>query len=785
MHRFSAAGVLAIWIGALMFSCTAQDETLVPEIGGPNLVANGDFDVPGDGVKCPFSSWTGRSGQGGQYTFKLVAGRTVKAAQIEGTVAGRGDIHTTDGFTVPAGETVRLRFWSRAENMKGGAFVNLEGEPNDDGWFKLNIDPSADWKLHEVRVKVPKGAKGQLTPRISLWIYHFGTGSLFIDDLSLCVVKPDPAGVARQELDRLRVWLHSATDAKSKADAASLNARLDAALADPKPETVEPLRKDVLAAIGAGQGSDGSFAVGVATSLEKVFLDEPYRGAIAPALQLSLARNESESAQAIIISTGKELSGLTVEIAGDLTNEKAATLPKSQVQFNLVGYVDTSKGQRPYQSSKLGWWPDPLLPNAPFTVKAGELQPIWITVTTTAQNVPGTFNGKVLIKSAGTIRATLPLVVEVFNVTLPQKPVFATFALGASPDVVAKFYGGDPGEKIMERFAVLAAQRHLPPVGLLNGWNWKAPKYPNKPDGSFDFARLDRWIDVLKSNGLTRFPIAVAPRFKKFGGGEYSSDFKRELGAFVHAYAEHLKEKQVFDGALFYNIDEASEGLGEWEVCKALHATVKLEAPGLPVVQCLNEFKGVTALAGHADIWDLYFGQYDQAGGPARQKAGDAIFLSVCVWPSEHPNLFIEYPALDARIMPWICQRMGAKGSEYWDLFAGWNENAANPDWWKSGDGTRTAWKLLAPTGDGLMIYPGPNGQPISSIRLEAYRDGVEDYGYLSLLADRSKTDAAAAALLKEATHSLVTGVTSYDLDPKKLLGLRQRILQCLSTHGE
>jgi hypothetical protein len=38
--------------------------------------------------------------------------------------------------------------------------------------------------------------------------------------------------------------------------------------------------------------------------------------------------------------------------------------------------------------------------------------------------------------------------------------------------------------------------------------------------------------------------------------------------------------------------------------------------------------------------------------------------------------------------------------------------------------------------GDGLLIYPHPDGSPLSTVRLEAICDGFEDYDYLCLLRD-------------------------------------------------
>lgn len=778
--RLPRSLVLAAFaVFAFMAGSIPAQDAAPAEIAGPELLKNGSFDEPGDGKSCPFAGWVGRSGQNGAYTFELAAGKTGKAAKISGSKAGRGDIHNAEGFAVKAGETLRVRFWARTENFKGGAFATLEGEPNDDGWHKINIDASPDWKLYEARVKVPKGTKGQNEPKILIWIYNFGTGDLLIDGLSACVVKPDSAAEARREMAVIESWADALfPDAKEKSEKLKLSFgdRSDT----PTLQDVSRARQLALQQIGKHQGSKELFAIGVASGLDQIFLDEPYHGTFAPSLKIGLAQNEAEGAQVVVLSAGKELKGVSVALDGSLKGPGGAELTAAQVKLALVGYVDTSKGKRPYESRKLGWWPDPLLPNAAFGVNAGECQPLLVTVTTNEKTAPGAYAGNITV-ACGDAKAVLPLQVEVFPFGLPAKGPFAALALGCEPQAVAKFYGGDPGEKFMERFALEASKHRMPPAGLLNGWAWKTAKVPKTGDG-YDFAKLDRWIDALKPY-VTRFPMAAVPRFRKFGGGDYDENFKREFGAFIKAYAAHLKDKGVFGAAVFYNIDEASNDakLREWDACKEMYALAKQAAPDLRVMQCLNEFKGVQALAGHADIWDLYFGQYEQAGGPERLKAGDEIGLAVCIWPHEHPNLFVEYPLLDARVMPWICFRTGAKGFEYWDLFQSWDANAGNKTWWSSGDGTRTAWKLEKPHADGLLMYPGPEGEPISSLRLEALRDGIEDYAYLALLAERAAKDPDAAALLKEAKEKLVTGVTSFDPDPRKLLGLRARIAQALS----
>lgn len=597
---------------------------------------------------------------------------------------------------------------------------------------------------------------------------------------------PEPIGkdmlTVRHELSRMRSWLNHPVVEKlppeSRPELRDVIHRLKTASMNPKSEVLLPLRRDVLSLLGKLHGGDGTFAIGTTHGLDKVFIDEPFPGKFGEALNVSLAKNESEGVQMVVLSAGKELKNLSVKLEGDLasSDRRKAFIPARQVKIDLVGYVDTTMGSRPYNSPKLGWWPDPLLANRSFDIKADEIQPLLITVTTTDKTEQGEYVGKLVVSIDGTDKAKIPLVVKVFGFVLPVRGHFSTFALGCGPDKVADFYGGDPGGKIMERFVVEAFRHRMPPVELLNGWGWTAAKTPKRPDGSYDFASLDHWLELFKVGGVTRFPMVIVPRFRRFGGGDYTEEFKREFGVFIKAYSAHLKAKGLFDAAVMYNIDEASNDpdMREWEVCKELYLISKRASPDLPVVQCLNEYKGIKALTGYADIWDLYFVQYEKSGGPGRLEAGDQIMLSVCIWPSEHPNLFIEYPLLDARIMPWIACRAGARGFEYWEMFTSWKKNRGNSDWWKGS--TRTSWKLAKPHGDGLLIYPGPGGTPFSSLRLEALRDGIEDYEYLYMLSEKAKNNAEAKALFKEATQSLVSSATVYDTDPDKLLDLRKRI---------
>jgi hypothetical protein len=78
----------------------------------------------------------------------------------------------------------------------------------------------------------------------------------------------------------------------------------------------------------------------------------------------------------------------------------------------------------------------------------------------------------------------------------------------------------------------------------------------------------------------------------------------------------------------------------------------------------------------------------------------------------------------------------------------------------------------------------------MATLRLENYRDGLEDYAYAAMLrrAAEAQPDAkwAAAALrLAEVPKSVMESMTEYSLDPKAVYAWRNRMADFLERIGE
>jgi hypothetical protein len=139
--------------------------------------------------------------------------------------------------------------------------------------------------------------------------------------------------------------------------------------------------------------------------------------------------------------------------------------------------------------------------------------------------------------------------------------------------------------------------------------------------------------------------------------------------------------------------------------------------------------------------------------------------------PGEFPNRFIELPLLKTRYVHWLHFRYGATGYLDWG-FNYW-QSAADGDPFGETSAVQAGGNPR-PGGDSRIVYPA-KGRVVSSIRLEAMRDGIFDYEPLKMLEEKQPEKA------KEICQRLVFSFTSSDLDIKSFRRVRSELLGLLS----
>jgi len=128
---------------------------------------------------------------------------------------------------------------------------------------------------------------------------------------------------------------------------------------------------------------------------------------------------------------------------------------------------------------------------------------------------------------------------------------------------------------------------------------------------------------------------------------------------------------------------------------------------------------------------------------------GDELWAYVAINPTEpYVNWQLQSDGTETILTAWQMKQQNVTGMLYWAV------NYWKVSYWDaSTPWSGTAW------GDGMLIYSGYNfgmDTPISSMRLETLRDGIEDYQMLCMLEDALGTDAL-NSMLNRLTTSVVT----------------------------
>ena len=143
----------------------------------------------------------------------------------------------------------------------------------------------------------------------------------------------------------------------------------------------------------------------------------------------------------------------------------------------------------------------------------------------------------------------------------------------------------------------------------------------------------------------------------------------------------------------------------------------------------------------------------------------------------------MEYAAIESRLlMGAMTAKYRPDGFLYYSLDI-WNANQPIET------GPFTQWNPVSWTtyhGDGSLICAGPGDKPVPTIRLENYRDGMEDFAYACILEEairrveaRGELSEPEKAWLEEAKEavvvpeSLVKSMAEYSHDPAELYAYR------------
>ncbi len=651
------------------------------------------------------------------------------------------------GISVKGGSVLRVSFHVKTEGVSAaGAGCHFYGDARRHlGFIPIRVSDRADDWIHVSRnVNVPPDAK-----TMGLALYGYDCGKTWYDDVS---VVPDAEAMARR---------------------AAVSARFEV----------------------PGSG-DGSFHIVPAHALQKIPRREPvFCGSIVEDVELHAARDETEAFQLVVIPHGQALNDVQVE-----TTSLRGPNGELDIQWNRVGYVKTAPPS--YPVDYVGWWPDPLLPPAPFDVAADGRQPLWFRIDVPPDAAAGTYTGDVKIRhhqETKSIRVTFH--VRDFRLPRPGK-LAAAFGLYASA-LVRGYDAEKPYQTAMpletyRRWCAFLAQRRLTPKNVAREY---IRVTRDETQLKVDLSPLKETVASMASGHyapysfcLHRLPVAR---------NLWNDEPKPDPAAWVErtaAIAAEWKRQNLPRAVYIYGPDEPRPT--DYPFLRDLYAKLRKAVPDFPIMQTIGD-PNPQELVGLVDIWCPLTSRVETEFYKNRLQAGDTLWTYVCCGPKPpFANFFIDQPAIDHRVLFWQARKLGATGVLYW--CACWWPGLPTPATGEAcfpntpidlaNAGTYKSFKC---NGDGLLVYPGPNWTPYSSIRLEIIRDGVEDYEYLALLSDLvAKAKALPAeqrldvALIQEAEElclipkTITHTMTDFTKDPNQLMERRQRVADMIERLG-
>ena len=467
----------------------------------------------------------------------------------------------------------------------------------------------------------------------------------------------------------------------------------------------------------------------------------------------------------------------------------------------FAGFVGYTRVGRPlpnpskdHLSPVSGFFPDPILDTTVMDIRNFTTQPIWLTINIPVDFPAGDYSGLLTIK--GTIDGQIfsmskRFVVKVYNVTISKTSLWVTNWFGLGKNQLKQLSGGKDSVEFSGNYwkwLRVAAKKMkeydqnviMTPVFALTGIT------VNKNKFSFDFSKFDRFVQTFADEGTlgriegSHIGGRMGNWYAQFGVfAPYmqndSLKFKNMVitdsaaqnfyKQFIPALIAHLKEKGWDKIYLQHICDEPEPG--NEKTYAEIASYIKSISPDIKLIDAVHSH-GVNNTV---DVWvpQLDFYDSDYVFYKERQNVGNEVWFYTCLSPQgEYANRFIELPLIKTRILHWINFRFGATGYLHW----GW-------DFWSDNCFDETAGIIpeagnIMPGGDAFITYPG-NGKILSSIRLEAMRDGIVDYELLKMLEEKKP------AIAKEVCRQVVYEFAKYDTDIKGFRAKRKFILQQLS----
>ncbi|MBQ8360298.1 MAG: DUF4091 domain-containing protein, partial [Oscillospiraceae bacterium] len=526
-------------------------------------------------------------------------------------------------------------------------------------------------------------------------------------------------------------------------------------------------------------------------SIAYPFNSETYQQNATPAnrfdaLTFISAKNEVESAQ-MILTPDFDIASFELTM-GDLYDNDGHIISADDFDVFIAHYVevtdsnnggaqatDPETGVTVWDGEALaaganGVFPNQLVPQAAKiaagenVVSAGNGQAIWVNLNV-GTAAPGNYTGEAKLNINGT-DMTIPVNVTVYDVALPEE-VHTQSSFQIWWD---QLEAGDGIERAhADRYYDYLVSKRIMPFDA-----WNIQRYPN----ALVERIVNQWAgDPAISAYSLHYTHEISDEFFWTDPAGIEKPYNEVVASSLVDMLQLLIDKNIelaeagsdldlFAKAYYYFGQVCDEPRNETEYALANDCIAKLDAAKETLAPQLDAYpelkasfmdiKAMFTTSNPLDKTYAFIGSYQDYGNvplegdsyaycpqyqwlnSAEQRAmyenDESLWWYGCTHPvNPYPTLHFNSPLMTTRALGWMMYDYNIDGVLYWCVNSWYSYK--DPDktglqtmWTNDDDGT---------PGEGTLVYPGSAygiTGPIGSIRIEAYRESMEDYEYLWLL---------------------------------------------------
>ena len=498
--------------------------------------------------------------------------------------------------------------------------------------------------------------------------------------------------------------------------------------------------------------------------MEKCFIDDDIN-AFSRIESLKLYKNETASFQWAYIRDDSEQHWIDFWKLDYETNIPAKiSLRTVEYVPNIIPISEYSNEEESladgYIRSKPGLYPDvlqPLTHHGCIPAIIGQLHTVWVDIEPLADIKAGEYKITLKVSNEKEVVAEETLRLVVINAELPEQKTRVTNWFYA--DCIADYYFvdvfSDRHFEICERFIASAVKNGInmilmpvftPPLDTGVGQERTTTQLvgvtKNGENYSFDFSLCERWLDMCERCGAKYVEVSHlfsqwgaynAPKIMATVDGEYKRIFGWEtdangeeyvtfLNTFLKEFTKFLTDRGLKDRTYFHISDEPSEEhIDQYRKNRAA------------IIDSLDGFKQLDAMS-HLDFYKEGLckipvpSNYDIKN--FLKEDIEERWVYYCCGPYlEVSNRFIAMSSSRTRCLGIQLYKFGIDGFLHWgyNFYSNqFSDDYINPflnpccGYWTAG-------------GDGAVVYPGFYGMPLESLRLVAFKKGLDDIRVLNL----------------------------------------------------